>query len=42
LGSEPRNQQHQVVHRQQMPNNERLVLSYILLCSPPMRCILNS
>lgn len=42
LGSEPRNQQHQVVHRQQMTNNERLVLSYILLCSPPMRCILNS
>ncbi len=35
LGSEPRNQQHQVVHRQQMTNNERLVLSYILLCSPP-------
>ena len=42
LGSEPRNQQHQVVHRQKMPNNERLVLSYILLCPPPMHCILNS
>lgn len=34
LGSEPRNQQHQVVHRQQMTNNERLVLSYILLRPP--------
>ena len=40
LGSEPRNQQHQVVHRQQMTNNERLVLSYIVF--PPMSCILNS
>ena len=35
LGSEPQNQQHQVVHRQQMTNKERLVLSYILLCFSP-------
>ena len=35
LGSEPRNQQHQVVHRQQMTNNERLVLSYYILVFPP-------
>lgn len=40
LGSEPRNQQHQVVHRQKIPNNERLVLSYILLCPPP-QCVVS-